>query len=106
VSHETLQQFQRGQTTYTEVVQALGPPTAHTLHADGTRQLVYSYTQSQANAANFLPVVGTFLAGAASEHTIVQMDFDAQGLLTHYTATEGSTAVGTGLSSGARQKAP
>ena len=67
VSEEQLMQFQRGKTTYAEVVHALGKPTHATLAMDGTRQVHYIYSQSQMRAANYIPIMGAFVRGADSE---------------------------------------
>jgi hypothetical protein len=103
VREDQLAQLQRGTSTYSEVVQALGPPTSTTLHGDGSRDAVYTYNQVQANPVNFIPIVGSFLGGATSEHSSVTLAFDPAGRLVQYSTTHGSETVGTGLSSGARQ---
>jgi hypothetical protein len=73
------------------------------MNSDGTRTVMYTYMQSQVNAANFIPVVGAFVRGSQSENTTVTLNFDKNSLLTDYSASEGGTAVGTGLTSGRRQ---
>jgi outer membrane protein assembly factor BamE (lipoprotein component of BamABCDE complex) len=103
VEQEKVSQFVPGKTTYTEVIQQLGEPTQSTMNSDGTRTVTYMYTQSQINAANFIPVVGMFVRGSESENTAVTLNFDKNALLTDFTASEGGTAVGTGLTSGRRQ---
>jgi outer membrane protein assembly factor BamE (lipoprotein component of BamABCDE complex) len=103
VDQDKLARFEKGKTTYAEVVQQLGKPTQSTLNSDGTRTVVYTYMQSQAKAANFIPIVGAFTGGADTENTSVMLNFDKDSVLTNYSATQGSTAIGTGLSSGARQ---
>ena len=47
VAPEQLTQFERGKTTYYDVVAALGKPTSMTLAADGSRQVIYAYSQNQ-----------------------------------------------------------
>ena len=42
VEADRLTQFERGKTTYTEVIAMLGKPTSMTLAADGSRQLTYA----------------------------------------------------------------
>ena len=47
----------------TAIVQQIGkPPTRATLREDGTRQLIYTYTQAQVNPVNFVPIVGGLLS--------------------------------------------
>jgi hypothetical protein len=103
VSEDQLTHFTRGQTTYAEVVQALGPPNQSTLHSDGTRNITYTYLQSQVRAANYIPIVGAFVQGADTEQTNVVLDFDARSILVSYTSTQGQLGMGTGFASGARQ---
>jgi len=45
VDQDKLTQFQKGKTTYAEVVQQLGKPTQSTLNSDGSRIVVYTYVQ-------------------------------------------------------------
>jgi outer membrane protein assembly factor BamE (lipoprotein component of BamABCDE complex) len=71
VDQDKLAQFQKGKTTYAEVIQQLGKPTQSTLNADGSRRIMYTYMQSQAKAANFIPIVGAFTGGADTENTNV-----------------------------------
>jgi len=103
VEADRLTQFERGKTTYHDVVAALGKPTSMTLAADGSRQVIYSYTQNQMKWENFVPIVAMFSQGATAETTTVTLDFDPTGVLMSYTAAEGQTQMGTGFSSGAKQ---
>ncbi|HYH96813.1 outer membrane protein assembly factor BamE domain-containing protein [Hyalangium sp.] len=103
VTQEQVSQFQKGKTTYQEVITGLGKPTGSTLHSDGSRSINYSYAQSQASAASFIPYVGRLVGGSESEHTSVYLTFDKNGILTDFSATSGQTSTGTGLLSGQRQ---
>jgi outer membrane protein assembly factor BamE (lipoprotein component of BamABCDE complex) len=103
VTQEQVSQFQKGKTTYQQVISSLGAPTNSTLLSDGSRAISYSYAQSQASAASFIPYVGGLVGGSETEHTSVYMTFDKNGVLTDYTATSGRTSTGTGLLSGQRQ---
>jgi len=103
VTQEQVSQFQKGKTTYQEVITRLGTPTNSTLHSNGSRSISYSYAQSQASAASFIPYIGGLLGGSESEHTSVYMTFDQNGVLTDYAATSGRSSTGTGLLSGQRQ---
>jgi outer membrane protein assembly factor BamE (lipoprotein component of BamABCDE complex) len=103
VDQDKLTRFEKGKTTYAEVIQQLGKPTQSTLNSDGTRTVVYTYVQSQAKAANFIPIVGAFTGGADTENTSVMLNFDKDSVLTNYSATQGSSSMGTGINSGARQ---
>lgn len=103
VTEEQLGAFQRGRTTYYDVVASLGRPTASTLHHDGTRQAVYVYSQSQLKAINFVPIAAMFAQGASSETTTVTLEFDARNVLLSYAASQGQTTVGSGFQSGGKQ---
>ena len=103
VDQDKLARFEKGKTTYAEVIQQLGKPTQSTLNSDGSRIVVYTYVQSQAKAANFIPIVGAFTGGADTENTSVMLNFDKDSVLTNYSATQGSSSMGTGINSGARQ---
>jgi len=103
VDQEKMAQFVKGKTTYTEVIQQLGKPTQSTMNSDGSRMVVYTYVQSQMRAANFIPIVGAFTGGADTENTSVTLNFDKDSLLTNYSASQGSSSIGTGLTSGGKQ---
>lgn len=103
VTQEQVSQFQKGKTTYQEVISRLGEPTHSTMNSDGSRSIGYSYAQSQASAASFIPYIGGLVGGSESEHTSVSMRFDQNGILTDYAATSGKTSTGTGPFSGQRQ---
>lgn len=103
VDQEKVSQFVKGKTTYAEVVQQLGKPSQSTINSDGSRTAMYMYIQSQANAASFIPIVGLFAGGANTENTTVTLSFDNKSVLTSYTASEGGSSMGTGITSGARQ---
>jgi outer membrane protein assembly factor BamE (lipoprotein component of BamABCDE complex) len=103
VTQEQVSQFQKGKTTYQEVISRLGEPTHSTLLSDGSRSISYTYAQSQASAASFIPYIGGLVGGRESEHSSVSMRFDQNGILADYAATSGKTSTGTGLLSGQRQ---
>ena len=104
VDQDKLSQFQKGKTTYAEVIDRLGRPNQNTINADGTRTIVYTYMQSQAKASSFIPFVGVFVGGGESENTNVMLTFDKRNILTGYTASEGGMQSGTGITSGQRQQ--
>jgi hypothetical protein len=103
VDQGKLSQFVKGKTTYAEVIQQLGKPTQSTVNSDGIRTISYTYGQSQANAASFIPIVGIFVGGAESEYTTVTLNFDKNSILTDYSASEGGMDMGHGITSGRRQ---
>ena len=97
-------QFEKGKTTYAEVIQQLGKPNQSTVNADGKRTIIYTYHQTEMSAASFIPFVGMFFAGQSeSENTNTTLSFDKDLILTDYTASEGALNIGTGAGSGGKQ---
>jgi len=103
VDQTLLPQFVAGQPC-TAIVQQIGkPPTRATLREDGTRQLIYAYTQAQVNPVNVVPIVGGLLAGSTTEDTQTIFECDRAGNLVTSSHTQGQNATGTGFISGGRQ---
>ncbi len=75
--------FQRGHTTYDEVVAQIGQPTALSVTADGARVAGWAYTRVTTRAASYVPVVGLFAGGADAHTHSVTLRFapDGAGLL-------------------------
>ena len=103
VEEGQLRQFEKGRTTYFDVVAVLGKPNQTTLASDGSRQVQYVYTQVQSKIENYIPIVAAFTQGATSETSTVTLTFTPQEVLLDYTATTGQTVVGSGFLSGAKQ---
>ena len=83
-------QFKIGKSTLQDVVTALGNPESRTTDGSGKITLVYMYSNSQATAGTFIPVVGMFAGGAETEmasHTYV---FNKNGVLEDQQHTEGT----------------
>ena len=97
VSEQQAQSFQVGKSTYAEVVATLGNPTSTTTSSNGNRIAVYSYAAVQSQPQNFIPVVNRFASGYDTKKSAVAFNFDAQGILTHTSSTQGEMAVGTNL---------
>jgi hypothetical protein len=100
VEERQLASFQRGQTTYGQVVGQLGAPNASTLMPDGRRMIVYSYVQAQARPESFIPIVGAFVGGADSRSNMVSLIFTREGILESYSSTQAQYGMGTGFESG------
>lgn len=106
VKREQVQDFQKGKTTWAEMVQRLGNPTSVAMSSDGTRVATYVYTHVQARASSFIPVVGVF-AGGADQHTNTAIfRFDPAGQLIDYTMSEGNIGSGANLASNGPQSMP
>lgn len=86
--------FQKGKTTYSEVVEALGRPTTQTNLDNGNRIISYSYFGIQAHPENFIPYIGAFVGGSDTETTMVSMTFDRKDILRSVTSSQ--TGMGSG----------
>lgn len=103
VDQDKVTSLKPGTTRCADAVAMLGPPTNSSLQSDGTRSYQYVYVQAQANAASFIPIVGTLVGGADSEDTMFTMNCDKNGVLANYSSSQGSSSMGTGLISGQKQ---
>jgi S1-C subfamily serine protease len=100
VDQSKLARFQAGRTTVADVIVALGAPTNSTVSSNGTRTLVYVFSQVQTRPETFIPYVGAFVGGADSRSEAVVFRFDGDGRLIDYTASNSGVGVGTGFASG------
>lgn len=100
VEERQLSSFEKGRTTYMQVVGQLGAPNASTLMPDGRRVIVYSYVQAQARPESFIPIVGAFVGGADSRSNMVSLVFTRDGVLESYSSSEAQYGMSTGLASG------
>lgn len=91
VDEAKLAQFEKGKTTYQEVVQALGPPTQNSLAEDGTRRIFYSHVSTSSNAVSYVPIVGSVLGRTEVQSSNVAFKFDRNGVLQGYTASQHTT---------------
>src|SRR5262245_14305279 len=67
VDETLLPTFERGKTSFYDVQAACGKPTKVELRADGTRQWVYQYTQTQPKWQSFIPLLDAFEGGQTAE---------------------------------------
>jgi outer membrane protein assembly factor BamE (lipoprotein component of BamABCDE complex) len=89
VDQDKLSAFVKGKTTYTEVVRQLGKPDKSESFNNGTTIIKYTYKESVAKAANYIPIVGGFIeGGAGSEDTTVTIRFDSKSVLAGYVVSE------------------
>jgi hypothetical protein len=92
-----VQQFQKGVTTYSDVVAAVGEPTNVTTAADGKKVAVYSYAQTTVRPETFIPYVSIFGGGADTKATAVIFRFDASDKLVDYSTSVSNAGAGYGL---------
>ncbi|SEH34192.1 hypothetical protein [Magnetospirillum fulvum] len=86
---EQLSDFQKGKTTYQEVISRLGPPSNTMISSDGKKTISYFYSKTNVDPKAFIPIVGTLMAGGETHSNSVELEFSKEGILTDYTASEG-----------------
>ena len=89
--------FKKGQTTYGEVVEALGQPTQTMVSDNGEKTIQYAYLSTQARPESFIPYVGLVVGGADTETSMVSMTFDRKGILRSYSSSQGGIGGGSGF---------
>jgi hypothetical protein len=92
-----VQQFQKGVTTYSDVVAAVGEPTNVTTAADGAKIAVYTYAQATVRPETLIPYVSVFGGGADTKATAVIFRFDASDKLVDYSTSVSNTGAGYGV---------
>ncbi len=89
--------FERGKTTYAQVIAQLGMPNANSVAADGSRVIVYTYTQVRTRPQSFIPIIGAFVAKADADSNVYSFTFDQRGVLVSYSTNNTAVTAGTGL---------
>jgi len=89
ITADQLSDFQKGKTTYADVVSRFGPPTNTTISSDGKRTISYFYSKTNVEPQAYIPLVGTMMAGGETHSNSVEFEFSNEGILTEYTASEG-----------------
>ena len=97
VSQDLMSSFEKGVTTKSEVIAALGKPNTSMQQADGTSAMIYSYSEYKTRPETFIPFVGAFIGGADSKVKTVMFQFDDEDKLINYSAT--NSEYGTNLGS-------
>jgi hypothetical protein len=100
VRPEQLVSFKEGETTEAEVVQKLGAPNTSVAMSDGSKITVYSFVQSQARVASFIPLIGPMVGGADAQMNSTTFRFDRTGKMISYQSTASTYGSGTGLAAG------
>ena len=81
VKESQVSQFEKGRTTISDVVEKLGAPQFQTNQSDGSKILVYNYSQVQARPESYIPFIGPFVGGADSKYNSATFTFDSSGYL-------------------------
>lgn len=96
VEQNQLSSFEKGKTTYAEVITALGTPQAVTSQSDGRNLISYTFSQASADAASFIPLIGGLVGTTQGELVVVTLLFDSTGKLESFTHTESKSSYGLG----------
>ena len=100
VNEGQLAGFEKGKTTYSQVVAQLGPPTSEQVSSEGGRTVSWTYVQIKTRPESFIPLVGPFIGGADMKSNMVTMRFDGQGVLQNFSSSSSQLGSGSGFASG------
>lgn len=81
-------QFVKGETTESEVIEALGKPTTITTNDLGEKQISYLHTDADVDAATYIPIVGIFAGGATGTAKTLTVSFDNKGIVKDWSMSE------------------
>ena len=98
VDPSQMAQFQKGRTTYDDVVTALGKPSQETVDDSGNRTVMYYYANSKTRPESFIPIVGAFVGGADTESTSATFNFNSHNVLTKMSQSQGGIGTNFGNS--------
>lgn len=100
VNEGQLAGFEKGKTTYSQVVTQLGPPTSEQISSEGGRTVSWTYVQIKTRPESFIPLIGPFIGGADMKSNMVTMLFDGQGVLQNFSSSSSQLGSGSGFASG------
>ena len=87
VDSAAVNQIQKGVTTKAELIARLGEPNSSTQRGDGGEMLMWRYTESQANAATYVPVVWMFAGSRSNKATVLSVLIGADGKVEDFSFT-------------------
>lgn len=67
--------FEKGITTYGEVLSLMGKPNAVSANSNGIKVATYQHIDTNVHAATYIPIFGPFLGGASSETKMMIFKF-------------------------------
>ena len=100
VDQSKVSQIQKGVTTKAQVREWLGDPEQVAISDSGDETWTYMYMHASAQAQNFIPLVGGFVAGENVENQNTTVIFGPDGVVKSLTTSYGGTSANTNLSSG------
>jgi hypothetical protein len=96
---------QVSQSTYSDVITALGQPDTVSTSSNGQKIATYSYAAVSSRGQNFIPF-GTLITGYDTKSSAVTFTFDAQGVLTDVTPLQSKKGTGANLAAGDQPASP
>ena len=89
-----LAEVEKGKSTIADVTRRFGKPTSSVKYPDGSQTLVYYNTEVRADAATFIPLVGSMVGGASNTMHSVIFEFDPKGVLADVKIADATTHSG------------
>ena len=92
VNEDQLAGFEKGRTTYSDIVSQLGPPTSQSVNSEGGRTASWLYAEvMKSRPESFIPLIGPFIGGADMKSNMVTMSFDGQGVLKNFNSSSSTS---------------
>lgn len=82
--------IQVGKTTKQQVINMLGSPTTVMRQSGGNTTLMYSYSKTQMDAVNFIPIIGLFFGGMDMQSQTVTIQIGPDGIVRDVSSMDGS----------------
>lgn len=82
----TINNFEIGKTTFQEVIEALGKPTAVVTNSNGMKTITYMFVDTEIDSTMYIPIVGPLIGGVSSESEGFTLSF-SNNLLTQVIQT-------------------
>jgi outer membrane protein assembly factor BamE (lipoprotein component of BamABCDE complex) len=77
-------QIQKGVSREADIQMLFGAPNGKSFAENGDEIWTYVYSNTQVNAATYVPVVGLFAGGARSDTSVLKVTFDKNGVVKAY----------------------
>lgn len=96
VSSDDLQKIEKGQSTYSQVVDLLGEPETTKTTGEG-QVLVYGYSKAKADATSYIPYVGSLFGKTKTENQVVYIFLDNDQVVREVQVEQGASESGSTL---------
>lgn len=84
-------------TTKAQIQQEFGDPSSVQFLSNGDTVWTYAYTQSSADARDFIPIVGAFSSGTHGYEKELIIDFSPDGIVQKYAVTKSKISANAGF---------